>query len=69
MAYERMFGPLGPRRDDQLAALIAATIANAFRDKNDRAAQVSDFVPDWAKSLQEVDRGGDPQPDREDRSP
>ena len=68
MAYERLFGPLGPQRDDQLAALVCATVANAFRGKNDRAAKVSDFVPDWARAArEEVDHGRDQEPDRQDR--
>lgn len=44
--YERMYGPLGPVRDDHLASLIAATVANAFRDKG-KAADPKDYLPRW----------------------
>lgn len=44
--YEQLYGPLGPERFDQLAALIASTTANAMRSKR-RAAKVADFVPKW----------------------
>lgn len=46
-AYERMHGPLGQQRDDQLTALVASTVANAFRDGG-KVAQVSDFLPTWS---------------------
>ncbi|WP_433225615.1 phage tail assembly protein T [Actinomadura formosensis] len=64
--YERMYGPLGQQRDDQLAALIAAAVANVFRDKG-KAAEPKDYLPRWeapqrpAEPPEEVaDRGDDP---------
>lgn len=67
--YERMYGPLGPQRDDQLAALIAATVANAFRGKGDKPAKVSEYVPDWASAAREevTHHGDDPELDHSDR--
>lgn len=36
--------PPGDRRADVHAAMIAATVANAFRGKNTRPARISDFL-------------------------
>lgn len=47
MAYERIAGPLGGRRHDVLAGIIAATIANTNRGKGRPPASVSKFVPEW----------------------
>jgi hypothetical protein len=44
MAYERITGPLGRRRQDIQAATISATIANANRGKGGRRAEVKDFL-------------------------
>lgn len=63
MVYERLYGPLGPSRDDHLASLIAATIANAFRDSNSKAASAADYMPRWQspEPPEEVtDHGDDP---------
>ena len=43
MAYERITGPLGRRRQDIQAATIAATVANANRGKG-KKFKVSDFL-------------------------
>ncbi|HET8684973.1 MAG TPA: hypothetical protein VFM54_24335 [Micromonosporaceae bacterium] len=47
LVYEQLYGPLGPDRDDQLAALVAATVANALRSRGP-AQKVSAFVPRWS---------------------
>lgn len=48
MAYERLTGPLGDRRGDLQAAIVAAVVANANRSKG-RALTPNDFVPVWDK--------------------
>lgn len=57
--YERMYGPLGPQRDDQLTSLLAAAISNAFRGKGDKAADPKDYLPRWDAPTppEEVDLG------------
>lgn len=45
-AYERLAGPIGPRRDDVLTAEIAYVIASAFRGKG-KEPKLEDFIPDW----------------------
>lgn len=57
--YERMYGPLGQQRDDQLTSLLAAVIANAFRDKG--KAEPKDYLPRWEAPPrpEEVDDLGD----------
>lgn len=47
MAYERIAGPLGGRRGDIQAAIVAATVANAQRPKGKRALKPQDFLPVW----------------------
>lgn len=47
-AYEQLTGPLGGRRGDVQAAIIAATVANAQRSKG-RALLPKDFIPKWDK--------------------
>jgi hypothetical protein len=49
MVYEEENGPLGPSRADQLAALVAAVIANANRGKRGRTFKPADFMPRWGK--------------------
>jgi hypothetical protein len=46
-AYERLYGPLGQERDDNLAALVSTTIANAMRGKKGRRLRLKDFMPSW----------------------
>lgn len=47
MAYERIAGPLGGRRTDVAAAVIAATLANVNRSSNTHRYHVDDFLIDW----------------------
>lgn len=49
MVYEKITGPLGRRRGDIQAAMIAATIANVNRPKNTKKAQISDFLIDYER--------------------
>ena len=51
-AYEKTNGPLGGHRDDQLAALVAVTIANANRPKGKSPHKLSAFVPKWDRPEQ-----------------
>lgn len=51
-AYEQVAGPIGPGRDDLHAAIIAATIANLRRTKNQQPAKVADFLPEWHRRPQ-----------------
>ena len=37
-------GPLGPRRDDYHAAMIASTLANSFRSRESSPARLADFM-------------------------
>lgn len=54
-AYERVAGPLGPARADVQAAIIAATVANANRQKG-KPATPAEFIPAWdQKPTQTVD--------------
>lgn len=49
IAYEQITGPLGSTRDDIHAGIIAATIYNANRGKNQRALKPDSFIPKWDK--------------------
>jgi hypothetical protein len=44
IAFERITGPLGRRRNDIQAATIAATIANSNRGKKGKKFKMSDFL-------------------------
>jgi hypothetical protein len=48
MAYNRL-EPFGPQRGDLRAAIVAATIANVYRDKKKKPTpfKASDFMPDF----------------------
>jgi len=46
MAYERKNGPLGPRRGDFQAALVATVIAQA-NSKKGKKAKFEDFLLKW----------------------
>lgn len=48
IAYERITGPLGRRRQDIQAATVAATIANANRGRG-KKFKISDFLIDYGK--------------------
>lgn len=54
-AYEKITGPLGRRRSDIQAAIIAATVANANRGKG-RAPKPADFLPQWDKQPKTADQ-------------
>ncbi|GAA1015903.1 hypothetical protein Aple_010780 [Acrocarpospora pleiomorpha] len=45
--YERMAGPLGPVRDDYLAAQVAATVINVNRGKGKRARGIEAVRLRW----------------------
>lgn len=47
MVYEKIAGPLGGKRVDVGAAIVAATVANTNRRKGTKAANPDDFVPKW----------------------
>ena len=49
MVYEKITGPLGRRRQDIQAAMIAAAFANSTRGKNQKKAQISDFLIDYER--------------------
>lgn len=44
MAFERMTGPLGRKRQDIQAATVAAAVVNSNRGKGQRKAKVTDFL-------------------------
>ncbi|WP_228979721.1 hypothetical protein [Streptomyces sp. DH12] len=46
-AYEKLAGPLGPRRGDVHAAIIAAAVVNMQRK---RPLPISDFLPRWDRA-------------------
>ena len=50
MAFERITGPLGRRRQDIQAATIAATVANANRGKGGKKFKLSDFLIPYGTS-------------------
>ena len=54
MAYYQL-DPFGNVREDLQAGIVASTIANVNRGKNDKAFQPSDFMPLMEKSEQTVD--------------
>ena len=45
-AYETVHGPLGPRRDDFLAALVAHTIA-AVNSEKGKSPDLAKMLPNW----------------------
>lgn len=49
MVYEKISGPLGRRRQDINAALIAATIVNTNRGKKGKRVQISDFLIEYER--------------------
>ncbi len=54
MAYYQL-DPFGNVREDLQAGIVASTIANVNRGKNDKAFQPSDFMPFMEKPEQTVD--------------
>lgn len=63
LAYERLFGPIGPERDDTLTALTRMTIYNSRVQKESQAKPITEFLPDWQASTtpddEEADADGD----------
>lgn len=45
--YEDLTGPLGGRRGDIQAAIVAATIANVHRKQGTKPVDPADLVPQW----------------------
>lgn len=60
MVYERLHGPIGGRRDDFLAATIAATVANSLSQKE---IPFGHFLPDWPELIKEAEDGIDVGPE------
>lgn len=52
IAYDHI-EPFGERRADLRAGIVAAVTANAFRGKDSKPFQASDFMPDFDKKLQQ----------------
>ena len=46
-AYEEVCGPLGPRRGDYHAAIVAATVINMMKGKKGRRVKPEDLLPPW----------------------
>ena len=46
--------PFGPERADLRAAIIACTMANAWRGKNQRPFRVSEFMPKFELPVQQT---------------
>lgn len=46
MAYEKVTGPLGPERFDQLNAVLAMVTASPWTEKG-KKVKVGDFMPEW----------------------
>ncbi|WP_111166113.1 phage tail assembly protein T [Spongiactinospora gelatinilytica] len=58
-AYERLTGPLGQQRDDNLAARTAFYIVSALSGDKGRKPKFSDFLPNWGLTREDI--GGDDQ--------
>jgi hypothetical protein len=52
MVYEKITGPLGRRRQDINAALIAVAITNANKSKKGKTARISDFLIHYEQASQ-----------------
>jgi hypothetical protein len=52
MVYEKVAGPLGGRRGDMQAAVVAMTVANVNRGKG-KPARLDDFLPEWDRPRQQ----------------
>lgn len=55
-AFQRIYGPIGQRRDDYLAALIAQAVRNALATP---AVPIDDFIPKWDEREQDEQGAGD----------
>lgn len=47
MAYEKISGPLGGRRLDVVAAIVASTVLNTNRRKGTAPIKPDDMIPRW----------------------
>lgn len=57
-AYDTL-EPIGERRGDYRAALVASTMANLWRGKNTRAAEIRDFLLEFGQEDEpEMDASG-----------
>lgn len=50
MAYEKLTGPLGSKRQDIQAATIASVIANANRGKGSKKFKITDFLIPYGRN-------------------
>lgn len=61
MAFD-LVDPIGGRRGDIQAAVVASTLANVWRGKETNAFEIGDFIPDFGVQLdekpQQVDMAG-----------
>lgn len=50
--YERIYGPQGPERTDQLFGLLASVLANVNRDakRKPKPYTADDFTPQWGRN-------------------
>jgi hypothetical protein len=62
MAFDRVCGPIGQQRDDQLAALIAERVTNSLSSGKGRRMAVTDFLPRWGLTPEEAGDGDDKEP-------
>lgn len=49
-AWEGLYGPLGPERQDRLNAILCSVIANANRGRGRKPYQPKEFLPEWIQS-------------------
>lgn len=68
-AFEAVFGPIGPQRDDALAALISYYVVSALSTGKGRRPRVSDFLPRWGEYREEVRDGEHQEPPDQARRP
>jgi hypothetical protein len=54
MAFDQV-EPIGGRRGDLQAGVVAATVANVNRAKGQRAYDVTDFVPEYGRKAETMD--------------
>lgn len=55
MAYNRV-DPFGEDRADFRAAMIREPIINAFRGEDDDPVTIADCLPEWDKTMDDVER-------------
>jgi hypothetical protein len=49
MAFERVEGPLGPRRLDYVAAQICCTLVSLYTPRGKKRPKIDDFLVQWGK--------------------